>query len=196
MNEIIFLPRLTRDKVDLVTALIELRLNSLAFRIILVHNLSINIKGAVYVLFVAKMFGEFNYWWDQVRARVAGVRRSKATTTGLLSINLARMLSTGLTRQLFWKKPRNHLSKMLRSVSTLTRCLVSKTPNRRYSASFKSTVNPHKAEYRCCIVGSGPAALYTAEEIKKKISHDAIIDFYERLPTPFGLIRYGVAPGK
>jgi NADPH-dependent glutamate synthase beta subunit-like oxidoreductase len=85
---------------------------------------------------------------------------------------------------------------MLRSVSTLTRCLNSKTPKRRYDTVFKSILRARKAEYHCCIVGSGPAALYTAEEIKKKISHDAKIDFYERLPTPFGLIRYGVAPGK
>ncbi|NQU61031.1 MAG: FAD-dependent oxidoreductase [Rhodospirillales bacterium] len=43
------------------------------------------------------------------------------------------------------------------------------------------------------IVGSGPAAFYTAEALVNS-SKDVSIDFIERLPTPFGLIRGGVAP--
>ncbi len=85
--------------------------------------------------------------------------------------------------------------KMLRSVSTLAR-VNTRTLKRCYNHVMKVNLNAKKANYHCCIVGSGPAALYTAEEIKKLISHDAKIDFYERLPTPFGLVRYGVAPGK
>ncbi|HEY2280355.1 MAG TPA: FAD-dependent oxidoreductase [Streptosporangiaceae bacterium] len=49
------------------------------------------------------------------------------------------------------------------------------------------------------VVGSGPAGLYTAEALVK---HSAAlpdpvrlrVDVLDRLPTPYGLVRYGVAP--
>ncbi len=43
------------------------------------------------------------------------------------------------------------------------------------------------------IVGSGPSAFYTAEALAKS-GADVRVDMVERLPAPFGLIRYGVAP--
>lgn len=43
------------------------------------------------------------------------------------------------------------------------------------------------------IVGAGPAGLYTLERLVKA-DPDARIDVIDRLPVPFGLIRYGVAP--
>jgi ferredoxin--NADP+ reductase len=43
------------------------------------------------------------------------------------------------------------------------------------------------------IVGAGPAGFYTAEALLDQTS-DVRIDIIERLPTPFGLIRAGVAP--
>lgn len=43
------------------------------------------------------------------------------------------------------------------------------------------------------IVGSGPAGLYAAEALAKR-HPDIGIDVIERLPTPFGLVRFGVAP--
>jgi len=43
------------------------------------------------------------------------------------------------------------------------------------------------------IIGAGPAGFYTAEALLDLIP-DARIDIIERLPTPFGLIRAGVAP--
>lgn len=42
------------------------------------------------------------------------------------------------------------------------------------------------------IVGAGPAAFYAAEELVKFGSVQ--VDMYERLPTPYGLVRAGVAP--
>ena len=42
------------------------------------------------------------------------------------------------------------------------------------------------------IIGSGPSGFYAAESISKKLNSD--IDILDRLPTPFGLIRGGVAP--
>lgn len=43
------------------------------------------------------------------------------------------------------------------------------------------------------IIGSGPGGLYTAKHLTKRIA-DYQIDFYEKLPHPFGLVRTGVAP--
>jgi NADPH-dependent glutamate synthase beta subunit-like oxidoreductase len=43
------------------------------------------------------------------------------------------------------------------------------------------------------IVGSGPAGLYTADALLDG-GADIRIDIIERLPSPFGLIRFGVAP--
>ncbi|ONK54782.1 uncharacterized protein A4U43_UnF11400, partial [Asparagus officinalis] len=44
-----------------------------------------------------------------------------------------------------------------------------------------------------CIVGSGHAGFYTAEKMLK--ADDKVeIDILDRLPTPFGLVRSGVAP--
>ncbi len=43
------------------------------------------------------------------------------------------------------------------------------------------------------IVGSGPAGFYTAEALVN-LGEDVSIDLIDRLPTPFGLIRGGVAP--
>ena len=43
------------------------------------------------------------------------------------------------------------------------------------------------------IIGSGPAAFYTADALVKS-DNDCRIDIIERLPCPYGLIRFGVAP--
>lgn len=43
------------------------------------------------------------------------------------------------------------------------------------------------------IIGSGPAGLYTADALSRALPGTRI-DIIERLPFPFGLIRYGVAP--
>lgn len=44
-----------------------------------------------------------------------------------------------------------------------------------------------------CVVGSGPSGLYAVDAIARK-RPDAAIDVLDRLPTPFGLVRAGVAP--
>ncbi len=43
------------------------------------------------------------------------------------------------------------------------------------------------------MVGAGPAGIYAAD-ILDKSDADVTIDLFERMPAPFGLIRYGVAP--
>jgi ferredoxin--NADP+ reductase len=49
------------------------------------------------------------------------------------------------------------------------------------------------------VVGSGPAGLYTAEALIKQAAaldppQPIRVDVLDRLPTPYGLVRYGVAP--
>jgi adrenodoxin-NADP+ reductase len=52
--------------------------------------------------------------------------------------------------------------------------------------------------YKVAIVGSGPSGCYTAKYLqsfweKKGVTNNQI-DILDRLPTPYGLVRYGVAP--
>ena len=49
-------------------------------------------------------------------------------------------------------------------------------------------------QVRVAIIGSGPAAFYTAEHLLKAGDGLVSVDMFERLPAPFGLVRYGVAP--
>lgn len=46
---------------------------------------------------------------------------------------------------------------------------------------------------RVAVIGTGPAGIYAADHLIKA-SETATVDIYDRLPTPYGLIRYGVAP--
>ncbi len=50
--------------------------------------------------------------------------------------------------------------------------------------------------YRIAIIGAGPAGYFTAQAFQKAQSDDLAfaIDMIERLPTPWGLVRSGVAP--
>ena len=48
--------------------------------------------------------------------------------------------------------------------------------------------------WRVAIVGSGPAAFYTAEALFKSGVEGVSVDLFDRLPVPFGLVRGGVAP--
>jgi ferredoxin--NADP+ reductase len=47
---------------------------------------------------------------------------------------------------------------------------------------------------RVAIVGAGPSGFYAAEHILKDGDLHAQVDLFDRLPTPFGLVRGGVAP--
>lgn len=47
---------------------------------------------------------------------------------------------------------------------------------------------------RVCTVGSGPSAFYAVESLLKTPGLEVRVDMFERLPTPFGLVRGGVAP--
>jgi len=47
---------------------------------------------------------------------------------------------------------------------------------------------------RAAIVGSGPAGFYAAEALLAAPEPTVEVDMFDRLPTPFGLVRAGVAP--
>jgi ferredoxin--NADP+ reductase len=47
---------------------------------------------------------------------------------------------------------------------------------------------------RIAVIGSGPAGFYTAGHLLKDSTERIEVDMLERLPTPWGLVRSGVAP--
>ncbi|NDJ85335.1 MAG: FAD-dependent oxidoreductase [Chloroflexi bacterium] len=47
---------------------------------------------------------------------------------------------------------------------------------------------------RVAIIGSGPSGFYAAEALQKQKDYVVEIDMFDRLPTPYGLVRGGVAP--
>uniref|UniRef100_A0A8C3J1R9 NADPH:adrenodoxin oxidoreductase, mitochondrial n=1 Tax=Calidris pygmaea TaxID=425635 RepID=A0A8C3J1R9_9CHAR len=63
---------------------------------------------------------------------------------------------------------------------------------KRWLSSSSSSSSSGPAP-RVCVVGSGPAGFYTAQHILKHHG-GARVDIYEKLPVPFGLVRFGVAP--
>lgn len=56
-----------------------------------------------------------------------------------------------------------------------------------------TTLGTPEVPARIAIVGSGPGGFYAAEHLLKP-EHSCTIDMFDRLPTPFGLVRGGVAP--
>ena len=52
------------------------------------------------------------------------------------------------------------------------------------------------AAYRIAIVGAGPAGYFAAQALQNLANEEQSfsIDMIERLPTPWGLVRSGVAP--
>ena len=47
---------------------------------------------------------------------------------------------------------------------------------------------------RVAIVGAGPTGYYTADHLFHRPDLTVSIDMFDRLPTPYGLVRVGVAP--
>ena len=47
---------------------------------------------------------------------------------------------------------------------------------------------------RVAVIGAGPTGFYTAEALFRRAGLVVQLDLFDRLPTPFGLVRFGVAP--
>ncbi|MGW5113461.1 FAD-dependent oxidoreductase [Nocardia sp. NPDC004123] len=54
-------------------------------------------------------------------------------------------------------------------------------------------MNTSTRPLRVAVVGAGPAGIYAADALMRSDA-SVSIDLYERMPAPFGLLRYGVAP--
>ncbi len=55
-------------------------------------------------------------------------------------------------------------------------------------------VGSAESPLRVAIVGSGPAGFYAADHLLRAEQPVVEVDMFDRLPTPFGLVRAGVAP--
>src|SRR4051794_17895037 len=47
---------------------------------------------------------------------------------------------------------------------------------------------------RVAVVGAGPAGIYAADALIRQDDVPVAVDLIDRLPTPFGLVRHGIAP--
>ncbi|MCW2684134.1 MAG: fprA, partial [Blastococcus sp.] len=58
------------------------------------------------------------------------------------------------------------------------------------------TPRPPSPEHplRVAVVGAGPAGIYAAAALTRQDAVPVAVDLIDRLPTPFGLVRHGIAP--
>jgi ferredoxin--NADP+ reductase len=47
---------------------------------------------------------------------------------------------------------------------------------------------------RIAIIGAGPAGFFAAASLLGQSATPVTVDLFDALPTPFGLVRFGVAP--
>ncbi len=62
------------------------------------------------------------------------------------------------------------------------------------SVGAMAKVGTEGCPLRVAIIGAGPTGFYSADHLMKRSGLVVEIDMYDRLPTPFGLVRGGVAP--
>jgi ferredoxin--NADP+ reductase len=57
-----------------------------------------------------------------------------------------------------------------------------------------ATLGTVERPLRVAVVGCGPSGFYAAQGLLQSPGLSAEVDMFDRLPTPYGLVRYGVAP--
>ena len=62
------------------------------------------------------------------------------------------------------------------------------------AAMNDSSIGTSGRPLRAAVFGSGPSGFYAAEELLSRPDIAATVDMFDRLPTPYGLVRGGVAP--
>ena len=63
-----------------------------------------------------------------------------------------------------------------------------------HSASNDGRLGSAAHPLRVAVFGAGPAGFYAVEELLKQDGRTILVDLFDRLPTPYGLVRGGVAP--
>jgi adrenodoxin-NADP+ reductase len=111
-----------------------------------------------------------------------------ANCTRRLSAQFLRAISDNGILQ-----PRGYSSLATKSVRPLRATSNLATAPLSTQRNAYSTAIPPREGLRIAIIGSGPAGFYTAHRLLHKVQ-DAVIDMYEQLPVPYGLVRFGVAP--
>ena len=134
----------------------------------------------------------------------AGLRRSPSRTSlPRTSPPRTRLWSSSLSRPSrpsIWSWAAATRTRTPRPRPTLRRPDLDGAGRRPPIARFASplaTIGTSGNPLRVAIVGSGPAGFYAAGHLQKSKSHPDLevqVDVYDRLPTPWGLVRAGVAP--
>jgi ferredoxin--NADP+ reductase len=57
-----------------------------------------------------------------------------------------------------------------------------------------SEIGTSEQPLRVAVIGSGPAGFYVTQQLFQHKTLTVEVDMFDRLPTPFGLVRFGVAP--
>jgi ferredoxin--NADP+ reductase len=57
-----------------------------------------------------------------------------------------------------------------------------------------SEQGPSARPLRVAVIGAGPAGIYAADALAGQDDVPVAVDLIDRLPTPFGLVRHGIAP--
>lgn len=69
-------------------------------------------------------------------------------------------------------------------------CTILVSPHRLGSVTLFTPDRP----LRVAVIGSGPSGVFATEALLKQAAVPVSVDVFDRLPTPYGLVRYGVAP--
>src|SRR5438270_299284 len=64
----------------------------------------------------------------------------------------------------------------------------------RATGRKRGEVQMSERPLRVAVIGSGPAGMYAADALLKQSQGPVSVDIFDRLPAPYGLVRYGVAP--
>ena len=119
-------------------------------------------------------------------AKLLDARASRITlniTSGARSISNASSKISNRLRETQEKRSTRFIGTTVRNGRTKSR-----------EACYRTTTTTTIPPFRLAIIGSGPAGFYTASRVLKHAPSPVKIDMYERLPIPYGLVRYGVAP--
>lgn len=68
------------------------------------------------------------------------------------------------------------------------------TARRKWGGVLSAKLGTEARPLRVAVVGSGPSGFYAAESLFRQDGLTARVDVFDRLPAPYGLVRYGVAP--